>query len=41
MRAAYAPVDFDGQVDTVVDISPEAYELVRLVVHLARYLYAG
>ena len=31
---AYAPVDLDGQVGIVVDIPPEVYELVRLVVHL-------
>ena len=37
---AYAPVDLDGQVGIVVDGSPEVYKLVRLVVHLARCLYA-
>ena len=37
---AYAPVDLDGQVGIVVDVSPEVYKLARLVVHLARYLYA-
>ena len=37
---AYAPIDLDGQVRIVVDIPPEVYELVRLVVHLARCLYA-
>ena len=37
---AYAPVDLDGQVGIVVDVPPELYELVRLVVHLARCLYA-
>ena len=36
----YAPVDLDGQVGVVVDVSPEVYKLVRLVVHLARWLYA-
>ena len=36
---AYAPVDLDGQVGIVVDVSPEVYKLVRLVVHLARCLY--
>ena len=36
---AYAPVDFDGQVDIVVDIPLEVYEPVRLVVHLAGCLY--
>ena len=38
---AYEPVDLDGQVGIVVDVSPEVYELVRLVVHLARCLYAN
>ena len=33
---AYAPVDLDGQVGIVVDVPPEVYELVRLVVHLVR-----
>ena len=37
---AYAPIDLDRQVGIVVDVPPEVYELVRLVVHLARYLYA-
>ena len=37
---AYTPVDLDGQVGIVVDVSPEVYKLVRLVVHLARCLYA-
>ena len=37
---AYAPVDLDGQVGIVVDFFPEVYRLVRLVVHLARCLYA-
>ena len=36
----YAPVDLDGQVGIMVDVSPEVYKLVRLVVHLARCLYA-
>ena len=36
----YASIDFDGQVGIVVDVPPEVYELVRLVEHLARYLYA-
>ena len=35
-----APVDLDGQVGIVVDVSPEVYKLVRLVVHLALCLYA-
>ena len=35
---AYAPIDLDGQVGIVVDVPPEVYELVRLVVHLARCL---
>ena len=37
---SYAPVDLDGQVGIVVDIPPQLYELVRLVVHVARCLYA-
>ena len=37
---AYAPVDLDGQAGILVDIPPAAYKLVRLVVHLARCLYA-
>ena len=38
---AYAPIDLDGQVNIVVDVPPpEVYELVRLVVHLGRCLYA-
>ena len=36
---AYASVDLDGLVSIAVDVSPEVYELVRLVVHLARCLY--
>ena len=36
----YAPIDLDGQVGIVVDVPPEVYELVRLVVPLARCLYA-
>ena len=36
---AYAPIDRDGQVGIVVDVPSEIYELVRLVVHLARCLY--
>ena len=35
---ANAPVDLDGQVGIVVDVPPEVYKLVRLVVHLARCL---
>ena len=35
------PIDLDGQVSIVVDVSPEVYKLVRLAVHLARCLYAG
>ena len=38
---AYALVDLDGQARTVVDVSPEVYKLLRLVVHVARCLYAG
>ena len=37
---AYAPVDLDGQVGIVVDIPPEAYELVCLAIHLANCLCA-
>ena len=37
---AYAPIDPDGQVSLVVDVPSEVYKLVRLVVHLARCLYA-
>ena len=37
---AYAPLDLDGQVAIVVDVPPEVYEIVRLVIHLARCLYA-
>ena len=37
---AYALVDLDGQVVIVVDVPPEVYELVRLVVHLVSCLYA-
>ena len=36
---AYAPVDLDGPVDIVVDVSLEVYKLDRLVVHLTRCLY--
>ena len=35
---AYAPVDLDGQLGVVVDVSPEVYKLVRRVVQLARCL---
>ena len=38
--AVYAPVDLDGQAGIVVDVPPEIYELVRLVIHLASCLYA-
>ena len=37
---AYATVDLEGQVGILVDVAPEVYKLVRLVVHLARCLYA-
>ena len=37
---AHAPVNLDGQVGVVVDVSLEVYKLVRLVVYLARCLYA-
>ena len=32
---AYASIDLEGQVGIMVDATPEVYELVRLVVHLA------
>ena len=35
-----APIALDGQVSIVVDVPPEVYKLVRLVLHLARCLYA-
>ena len=35
-----APIDLNGQVDIMIYVPPEVYELVRLVVHLARCLYA-
>ena len=37
---AFAPIDLDGQIGIVVDVPPEVYELVRLVVHLACCIYA-
>ena len=37
---AYPPFDLNGHVDSEVGVPPEVYELVRLVVHLARCLYA-
>ena len=33
-RVAYAPIDLDGQVRVVVDVPPEVYEIVRLLVYL-------
>ena len=36
----HVPVNLDGQVGIVVDVSSEVYELVRLVVHLTGCLYA-
>ena len=39
-RVAYAPVDLDGQVGVVVDVPPEVYEIVRLLVYLAGSLDA-
>ena len=36
----YAPIELDGQVGIVVNVPAEVYKLVRLVVHLARCLYA-
>ena len=38
---AYAPVDLDGQVSVMVDVSPEVYELVSLFVYLTGCLDAG
>ena len=38
-RVVYASVDLDGQVGIVVDVPPEVYKLVHLVVHLASCLY--
>ena len=38
--AAYEPVDLDDVVSIVIDVPPEVYKLVRLVVHLARCHYA-
>ena len=40
MRVAYVLVDLNGQVGIVVDIPPEVYALVGLVLHLANCLYA-
>ena len=37
---ANTPVDLDKQVGIVVDVPPKVDKLVRLVVHLARCLYA-
>ena len=37
---AYAPIELDGQVGISVDVPLEVHELVRLVVHLSRCLYA-
>ena len=37
---ACTPVDLDGQVGIAVDVPPEVYKFARLVVHLARCLYA-
>ena len=37
---AYPPIDLDGQVGIMVDVPSELYKLVRLVVLLARCLYA-
>ena len=38
--ATYAPIDPEGEDVIVVDVPSEVYELVCLVVHLARCLYA-
>ena len=35
-----SPVDLDGQISTVVDVPPEVYKLVRLVVHLTGCLFS-
>ena len=37
---AHAPIDLDGPIGIVVDVSPGVYKLVHLAVHLARCLYA-
>ena len=37
---AYVPIALGGHPGVVVDLPPEVYELVRLVLHLARCLYA-
>ena len=37
---AYVPIDVDGKVAIVAGVPIEVYELVRLVVNLARCLYA-
>ena len=37
---AYASIDLDGQVAIVVDVPLGVYELVGLIIHLARCLYA-
>ena len=36
---AHAPIGLDGHIGIVVDVPPEVYELVYLVVHLAHCLY--
>ena len=36
----YRPVNLDGQDGIVINVPPEVYKLVRLVIHLARCLYA-
>ena len=38
---AYVPIALGGHPDIVVDLPPDVYELVHLVVHLAHCLYAG
>ena len=40
-RVAYAPVDLDGQVGIMVDVSPEVYKLVRLVINRLRSASSG
>ena len=37
---AYAPVDLDGHIGVVVDVPPEVYEIVNLLVYLAGSLDA-
>ena len=38
--AVYAPIDLEGRINVVIDVPPEVYKLVRLVVRLVRCVYA-